>query len=82
MALLPLPSLRLIVRAVFRVFVSRFAEQAMLAGAAFLQGFLNFCAGCFVLEYLIKWGLVSKGLYRMHIKTRYVRASWYVTTLP
>lgn len=44
----------------------------MLAGAAFLQGFLDFCAGCFIFEYLLKSGLVSKSVYRMHIYTRYL----------
>lgn len=44
----------------------------MLAGAAFLQGFLDFCAGCFIFEYLLKWGLISKSVYRMHVNTRCV----------
>lgn len=46
--------------------------QAMLAGANFLQGFVDFCLGCFIFEYLIKFGLVSKAVYRMHVNTRYV----------
>lgn len=46
--------------------------QAMLAGAAFLQGFFDFCAGCVIFEYLLKWGLISKSVYRMHINTRWV----------
>lgn len=40
--------------------------------AAFLQGFLNFCAGCFVFGYLMKFGLVSEAVYRMHVNTRCV----------
>ena len=46
--------------------------QAILAMAAFLQGFLNFCAGCFVFGYLMKFGLVSEAVYRMHVNTRCV----------
>ncbi|CAM9698463.1 unnamed protein product, partial [Hapterophycus canaliculatus] len=42
---------------------------AILAIAAFLQGFLNFCAGCFVFGYLMKFGLVSQAVYRMHVNT-------------
>lgn len=51
--------------------------QAMLAGAAFLQGFLDFCAGCFIFEYLLKWGLISKSVYRMHVNTRCLSGTWY-----
>lgn len=51
-------------------FLLLFPVQAVLAGTMFLQGFLNFCAGSFVLDYMMKWGLVSKSVYRVHIKTR------------
>eukprot|EP00752_Nemacystus_decipiens_P012458 g11037.t1 len=43
---------------------------AMLACATFLQGFLNFCAGCFIFGYLVQFGLVSKAVFRMHVNTR------------
>lgn len=45
-------------------------SQGILAIAAFLQGFLNFCAGCVVFGYLMKLGLVSEAVYRMHVNTR------------
>lgn len=44
--------------------------QAMLACATFLQGFVNFCAGCFIFGYLVKFGLVSHAVFRMHVNTR------------
>ena len=44
--------------------------QAILAMAAFLQGFFNFCAGCVVFGYLMELGLVSESVYRMHVNTR------------
>lgn len=50
--------------------VGAYVLLAVLAGTMFLQGFLNFCAGSFVLDYMMKWGLVSKSVYRVHIKTR------------
>eukprot|EP00903_Cladosiphon_okamuranus_P016395 g15119.t1 len=43
---------------------------AILAMAAFLQGFLNFCAGCVVFGYLMKFGLVSEAVFRMHVNSR------------
>lgn len=42
----------------------------MLAGATFLQGFVDFCLGCFIFGYLIRFGLVSKSIYRLHANTR------------
>ena len=33
-------------------------------GFAALEGFLNFCAGCFVFSYLVKWGIISELVYR------------------
>ncbi|CAM9111089.1 unnamed protein product [Scytosiphon promiscuus] len=42
----------------------------MLACATFLQGFVNFCAGCFIFGYLIKFGIASKAAFRMHVNTR------------
>jgi len=45
--------------------------QVVLAIAAFLQGFVNFCAGCFVFGYLMKFGLVREAIYRMHVNTRW-----------
>lgn len=53
---------------VWRCFMS--LVQAMLACATFLQGFLNFCAGCFIFGYLVQFGLVSKAVFRMHVNTR------------
>jgi len=44
--------------------------QAVLAVAAFLQGFMNFCAGCFVFGYLMKFSLVSQAVFRLHVNTR------------
>ncbi|CAM9635642.1 unnamed protein product, partial [Sphacelaria rigidula] len=41
-----------------------------LAVATALQGFINFCLGCFIFKYLLQWGLVSGSVYRMHIGTR------------
>lgn len=48
-----------------------FVLQAMLAAATFLQGFVNFCAGCFIFGYLVQFGLVSKAVFRMHVNTRW-----------
>ncbi|CAN0118074.1 unnamed protein product [Ascophyllum nodosum] len=42
----------------------------MLAAAAFLQGFLDFCLGCVIFELLLKYGLVSRAVYRLHVNTR------------
>ena len=58
-----------------------FSLQALLAGAAFLQGFLGFCAGSSILDYLIKSGWVRESIYRMHTKTRYFQATWYCGTV-
>ncbi|CAM9257536.1 unnamed protein product, partial [Sphacelaria rigidula] len=41
-----------------------------LAVATALQGFINFCLGCFIFKYLLQWGLVRGSVYRMHIGTR------------
>lgn len=70
MGLLSFAFLEFTLRPGFSCFLAFFPVQAVLAGTMFLQGFLNFCAGSFVLDYMMKWGLVSKSVYRVHIKTR------------
>ncbi|CAM9116416.1 unnamed protein product, partial [Laminaria digitata] len=50
--------------------VGAYIMLVMLAGTAFLRGFLDYCVACFIFEYLVKWGLVSKSVYRMHINNR------------
>ncbi|CAM9147713.1 unnamed protein product [Sphacelaria rigidula] len=49
------------------------AAQVFLIGLAVataLQGFINFCLGCYIFKYLLRWGLVRGSVYRMHIGTR------------
>lgn len=41
----------------------------ILAFFAALEAFLNFCAGCLVFSYLIKWGIVPDTVYMVHINT-------------
>lgn len=38
------------------------AVLAMLAVFAALESFLGFCAGCFVFNYLIRWGLIPQSV--------------------
>lgn len=38
------------------------AVLAMLAVFAALESFLGFCAGCFMFNYMIRWGLVPKSI--------------------
>lgn len=42
---------------------------AMLAGAAGLEAFLDFCMGCVVFSYLVSWGLVPKSVYKYYLAT-------------
>ncbi|CAM9812351.1 unnamed protein product [Ascophyllum nodosum] len=42
----------------------------MLAVATSLQGFVNFCLGCYIFKDLLAWGFVRRSVYRMHISTR------------
>ncbi|CAM9630333.1 unnamed protein product, partial [Ectocarpus fasciculatus] len=44
--------------------------MGILSGAAFLQGAFNFCGGCFVFGYMLKFNLVSSAIYRLHVNTR------------
>ncbi|CAM9384891.1 unnamed protein product, partial [Hapterophycus canaliculatus] len=43
---------------------------AILCSASFCQGLFNFCAGCFVFGYMLKFNLVSSAIYRLHVNTR------------
>ena len=38
------------------------AVLAVLAVFAALESFLGFCAGCFVFNYMMRWGLVPKSV--------------------
>ncbi|KAA8499144.1 S-type anion channel SLAH3 [Porphyridium purpureum] len=42
----------------------------MLAGAAGLEGFADFCFGCFMFGYLVQFGLVDPDVYRIHLDTK------------
>eukprot|EP00899_Mesostigma_viride_P029554 jgi/Mesvir1/9784/Mv09251-RA.1 len=39
----------------------------LLAGASGLEGFLDFCLGCFFFGLMVDWGLFPKSVYREHI---------------
>ena len=52
----------LVLHFVTELSVAAGAVLAVLAVFAGLESFLGFCAGCFVFNYLIRWGLVPKSV--------------------
>lgn len=53
-------------------YITLLLPQAVLAGVEFLQGFLDFSVCSFSFDYLVKWGLVRKSVYRAHVYTKCV----------
>jgi tellurite resistance protein TehA-like permease/glutaredoxin len=52
----------------------------VLAAAVGMEGLLDFCVGCFVFSYLLKFGLVSKNLYTPYLNFVNTRKwAWFYT---
>eukprot|EP00122_Pirum_gemmata_P008520 Pgem_evm1s7856 len=50
---------------------------AMLAGAAGMEAFLDFCAGCVMYGWFIKFGLLRGTVYKMHVNFKDEKQTFY-----